>query len=71
MLEEGRAYRAIENVSLAVEAGAFVAIVGPSGCGKSTLLNVAAGLLAPTSGSVRVFRRGKAALELAPRVRRS
>jgi len=51
---DGRAYRAIDNVSLAVEAGAFVAIVGPSGCGKSTLLNVAAGLLAPTSGSVRV-----------------
>jgi len=51
---EGRTYRAIENVSLAVEVGAFVAIVGPSGCGKSTLLNLAAGLLAPTSGSVRV-----------------
>jgi len=51
---DGRGYRAIDDVSLTVPAGAFVAIVGPSGCGKSTLLNVAAGLLAPTSGSVRV-----------------
>ena len=54
---DGSVYCAIQNVSLSVPAGAFVAIVGPSGCGKSTLLNVAAGLLPPTSGSVRV--RGK------------
>jgi len=51
---DGGVYRAIHDVSLLVPAGAFVAIVGPSGCGKSTLLNVAAGLLAPTSGTVRV-----------------
>ena len=51
---DGGVYRAIQNVSLSVPAGAFVAIVGPSGCGKSTLLNVVAGLLAPTSGNVRV-----------------
>ena len=51
---DGGVYCAIEKVSLSVPAGAFVAIVGPSGCGKSTLLNVAAGLLAPTSGTVRV-----------------
>ena len=50
---DGRTYRAIENISLDINAGAFVAIVGPSGCGKSTLLNVAAGLLPPTSGQVR------------------
>ena len=43
-------------MSLSVTAGAFVAIVGPSGCGKSTLLNIAAGLLAPTSGA-RARRR--------------
>lgn len=51
---DGRTYRAIDDVSLAVTAGSFVALVGPSGCGKSTLLNIAAGLLAPTAGRIRV-----------------
>jgi NitT/TauT family transport system ATP-binding protein len=51
---DGRVYRALDEISLAVPAGAFVAIVGPSGCGKSTLLNIAAGLLPPTAGVVRV-----------------
>src|SRR4051794_5059769 len=48
-------YTAIEDVSLAVRDGEFVALVGPTGCGKSTLLNVAAGLLSPIAGAVRVF----------------
>jgi NitT/TauT family transport system ATP-binding protein len=48
-------YTAIEDVSLRVEPGEFVSVVGPTGCGKSTLLNVAAGLLAPSRGSVRIF----------------
>ena len=51
----GGTYVAIEDVSLSVAEGEFVAIVGPTGCGKSTLLNVTAGLLAPPSGAVRVF----------------
>jgi sulfonate transport system ATP-binding protein len=51
---DGRSYRALDEVSLAVEEGSFVAIVGPSGCGKSTLLNLAAGLLTPSGGVVRV-----------------
>ncbi len=48
-------YTAVQNATLAVEGGEFVAIVGPTGCGKSTLLNVAAGLLAPSSGRVEIF----------------
>jgi NitT/TauT family transport system ATP-binding protein len=50
-----RTYTAVEQASLSVVSGEFVAIVGPTGCGKSTLLNVAAGLLRPASGSVKVF----------------
>jgi NitT/TauT family transport system ATP-binding protein len=48
-------YTAVRDVTLAVAAGEFVSVVGPTGCGKSTLLNVAAGLLAPSRGQVRVF----------------
>ena len=51
---DARAYQAVAEVSLEVHAGEFVSVVGPTGCGKSTLLNVAAGLLAPTSGTVLV-----------------
>jgi NitT/TauT family transport system ATP-binding protein len=50
-----RVYTAVERARLSVASGEFVAIVGPTGCGKSTLLNVAAGLLKPASGSVRIF----------------
>jgi NitT/TauT family transport system ATP-binding protein len=51
----GQRYTAVEHVSLTVGAGEFVSVVGPTGCGKSTLLNVAAGLLLPSKGSVRIF----------------
>jgi NitT/TauT family transport system ATP-binding protein len=43
---------AIANIDLSVNEGEFVSIVGPSGCGKSTLLQIAAGLIAPTRGTV-------------------
>ncbi|MCS6945343.1 MAG: ABC transporter ATP-binding protein [Sutterellaceae bacterium] len=51
----GQRYTAVQDVTLSVAPGEFVSVVGPTGCGKSTLLNVAAGLLAPSAGTVRVF----------------
>jgi NitT/TauT family transport system ATP-binding protein len=52
---DARVYTAVAQARLQVQDGEFVAIVGPTGCGKSTLLNVAAGLLKPASGTVRIF----------------
>ena len=54
-LADGGTYPAVDRTSLAVSDGEFVAIVGPTGCGKSTLLNIAAGLIAPSSGGVEIF----------------
>jgi len=52
--QKGERYTAVADTSIAVAAGEFVSVVGPTGCGKSTLLNVAAGLLAPSSGRALV-----------------
>ena len=46
--------RALDGVSMTVEAGEFVGLLGTSGSGKSTLLNLIAGLDRPTAGSLRV-----------------
>jgi ABC-type nitrate/sulfonate/bicarbonate transport system ATPase subunit len=52
---DGRALEVLRGVSFDLPAGAIVAIVGPSGAGKSTLLNLAAGLIRPDDGTVRVL----------------
>lgn len=51
----GASYTAVKDAHIAIAPGEFVSVVGPTGCGKSTLLNVAAGLLGPSAGQVKVF----------------
>ena len=46
------AHYAIHDLSLAISAGQFVALVGPSGCGKTTLLRLLAGFLVPDAGQI-------------------
>ncbi|MBB3354365.1 multiple sugar transport system ATP-binding protein [Rhizobium sp. BK049] len=51
------AFKAVNDVSLTVNDGEFVALVGPSGCGKTTTLNLVAGLIPITSGDIVIGDR--------------
>jgi ABC-type nitrate/sulfonate/bicarbonate transport system ATPase subunit len=54
---DGSELLAVENVSFALPSGSIVALLGPSGSGKTTLLNMAAGLIEPDAGEVRIAGR--------------
>jgi ABC-type nitrate/sulfonate/bicarbonate transport system ATPase subunit len=52
--EDGETLHALDDISLTVDDGEFVALIGPSGCGKSTLLDIISGLFSQTSGDVAI-----------------
>jgi ABC-type lipoprotein export system ATPase subunit len=61
--------RAVDGVSLSIEAAEMVALYGPSGSGKTTLLMLIAGLLAPDSGSILLDGRALSTLSGSDRAR--
>ena len=65
--EFGGRVRAVDDVSLRIDAGEFMVLVGPSGCGKSTLLRLIAGLEEATAGTILIGDRD--VTDLAPRDR--
>jgi putative ABC transport system ATP-binding protein len=62
-----RQIRAVRDVSLSVASGDLLVLRGPSGCGKTTLLSMLGGMIAPTSGEIRV--RGRSIVHLRDRHR--
>jgi putative ABC transport system ATP-binding protein len=64
-LDGNRNVTAIDNFSLTVQRGEFIAIMGPSGSGKSSVLNLAGGLDVPTEGQVLVHGQNLAMLNVA------
>jgi ABC-2 type transport system ATP-binding protein len=52
---KGEDFKAVDNISLDIEAGKIHGLLGPNGAGKSTLINMISGILLPSSGEIDVF----------------
>ncbi len=63
----------LADVSVAIAGGEFIGVLGPNGSGKTTLMRAVLGLIAPSTGNIRVFdrspRRGNAEIGYMPQVR--
>jgi len=57
-------YTAVDDVTIAIQAGTTVGLLGPNGSGKSTLLKLIGGIVSPTTGTVQTRGRMAALLEL-------
>jgi len=64
------AVRAVDALDLRVEAGQFFGFLGPNGAGKSTTIKMLTGLLAPSSGTMRILGADLAAADAARTVKR-
>lgn len=60
--------KALSGLDFQIPSGQFAALIGPSGCGKSTLLRIAANLLTPTEGCIRIDGRAPAEINAARQV---
>lgn len=67
--QRGREVTALDNTTLEIAQGDYVALVGPSGSGKTTLLSMLGGMLAPTQGEVWLDGKSVYRLSLADRAR--
>ncbi|NBS67214.1 MAG: ATP-binding cassette domain-containing protein [Betaproteobacteria bacterium] len=47
-------FRAVDKVSVTINAGEFFSFLGPSGCGKTTILRMISGFIAPTEGTIKI-----------------
>ncbi len=64
-IQNDRAFKALDHVSLEIEKGEFICLLGPSGCGKTTLLNAIAGFEKTDSGSITID--GSAVMKPSPK----
>src|SRR5262245_51367989 len=64
------ALRAVDAINLLVERGTFYGFLGPNGAGKSTTIKMLTGLLAPTSGAIRILGEDVSQPERALEVKR-
>jgi ABC-2 type transport system ATP-binding protein len=53
-------FRAVDNVSFAIERGEIVGMLGPNGAGKTTTIHMILGLITPTSGRISIFGKSMA-----------